>query len=150
MRKEIDIRKAKVYDLHFLGKLRDEVNPFLHGQYHFYPQKQKKFWNEQMATKKYLLWIICVGKHKAGYLQLRNFENGSAEFGIAILEKYREKKLGGMAIQRFMRIVRQMKLKRLWLTVKKDNPRAMALFEKSGFCYIAREDDNAYHMELIL
>lgn len=143
------LRKARIYDCTYIGKLREKVNPFLIEPFHFLHYEQQKFWKENVSKKKYLFWIIMHGGLKAGYIQLRNIGDDSAEFGIAINERFRSKKLGFKAIEHFKRIAHQMKLKKLWLHVKKNNIPAQNLFLKHGFIFMAETGDCIY-MELKL
>lgn len=99
-------------------------------------------------------YLRCVGPHKkfylvqvesglSGYCQLTISEN-QVEIGMALHPDYCNKGVGSMALSLLLTRLQDNKVtngKPIILFVKKDNPRAIALYQKYGFECIGNENE---------
>lgn len=99
----------------------------------------------------HLLLITCYGEVPVGWCRVFPTDSpDEAEVGIGLVKPYREQGWGTLMLQQALDWARQRKLRRLTLTVRFDNDRAIHVFKKCGFFFTGQYQGRWYQMEQLL
>ena len=93
-------------------------------------------------------FVVMKDKKVVGYAHLDK-ENNSVWLGTAVIEEETGKGIGKMIMDKLMSEAKTKEVKKITLTVDKDNATAFALYKKYGF-QIFKETEKIYYLELKL
>ena len=88
--------------------------------------------NNPEIDKKFDL-VALHEKRIIGWGFLWNIESGEATFGLGIADDFQGEGLGSKLMDRVIEVVHQRGLRKVFLTVVKDNQMAWKMYEKRGF-----------------
>lgn len=134
------------YDLSFLKLswkwLNDpEIKQLTHTP-HFTLEDQRKWFESLPGRRDYRIWGITYHEKKIGAVGLKKIANQSAEYFVQIGEKeYWGKGLGQIILDLTIAKAIQSGLLNIYLTVIKDNLRAIKSYTKAGFEKINEKGD---------
>ena len=90
-------------------------------------------------------FVVMKNKKVVGYAHLEN-ENGKTWLGTAVIEKETGKGIGKMLMDKLSAEAKSKGIKKITLTVDKDNVTAFSLYKKYGF-KIIKETDKIYYLD---
>jgi len=111
----------------------------------------QRAWFESLpARTDYVLWGVAVADIPIGAFGLKNVESSEAEYwGFIGDGAFRGRGIGRWMLSRAIAHARSRGLSRLYLNVRIDNIRALALYRSTGFVETSRTDDRVC-MEIAL
>jgi len=99
-------------------------------------------------VKNKLFFIVYEEETPCGYAQC-TFSGEEIELGWALHPDYWGKGIGTTAVQQLVDVIAAHN-KRIVLYVQKNNPRALAIYQKQGFSLLEKgTDEKQYKMELV-
>jgi RimJ/RimL family protein N-acetyltransferase len=122
--------------------LNDPDIKFMTNTPDFSIEGQQKWFSSLPDRKDYMIWGITANDQPIGVCGLKDITEQTAECWGYIGEKdYQGKKIGVLAMQKFVEIAENLHLSSLYVKVIEENARALRLFDKMGFVYETRQDD---------
>lgn len=137
---EISIRPLFGDDVEFIRRIRNANRKFfLHDN--IITKRDHKTWikKESVSNKNFIFIIDLIEKKvpvKIGTISLVNYDlkNKTAELGRFVVSKtYRGFGFGSLAIKTFKEMCKQIHIKKLFLTIKRNNADALNVYKKEGF-----------------
>ncbi len=96
-----------------------------------------RYFKKILRTTRNHYWMIMRGRYTIGYIALIKKVRGQYETEISIGEKkYWNKGYGSQAMQLLLKKSQRMKIKSLYLFVKKKNIRAIRMYQKNNFVIV--------------
>tara|TARA_B100000989_G_scaffold298137_1_gene286268 strand:- start:2287 stop:2898 length:612 start_codon:yes stop_codon:yes gene_type:complete len=150
----IKLIKAKISDRNFLLNLRNDKdsrensgNTELIGK-----QDHDKWFSDQLDKNEHKIFIIKIYKKKLGYIRLQ--KKLKWEVSIAILKKYRNKKIGKKALLNLEKKFQKIKI---FAKVNKLNTKSINFFLSCDYCiiknlknfYIMKKKNKNNHIKII-
>ena len=150
----IKLIKAKISDTNFLLNLRNDKdsrensgNTELIGK-----QDHDKWFSDQLDKNEHKIFIIKIYKKKLGYIRLQ--KKLKWEVSIAILKKYRNKKIGKKAL---LNLEKKFKKIKIFAKVNKLNTKSINFFLSCDYCiiknlknfYIMKKKNKNNHIKII-
>ena len=150
----IKLIKAKISDTNFLLNLRNDKdsrensgNTELIGK-----QDHDKWFSDQLDKNEHKIFIIKIYKKKLGYIRLQ--KKLKWEVSIAILKKYRNKKIGKKALLNLEKKFQKIKI---FAKVNKLNTKSINFFLSCDYCiiknlknfYIMKKKNKNNHIKII-
>lgn len=108
-------------------------------------QEQVEFYKSLPSRQNYIIFGIMFGDEKIGACGLKNINGDTAEYwGYIGEKKYWGKGLGAKIVDLIISEAKRRNISKLYLKVSVNNSRAIKLYKKLRFSFIA--DYNSYHL----
>lgn len=150
----IKLIKAKISDKNFLLNLRNDKNSRENSGNTELISKQDhdKWFSDQLDKNEHKIFIIKIYKKRLGYIRLK--KKLKWEVSIAILKKYRNKKIGKKALLNLEKKFQKIKI---FAKVNKLNTKSINFFLSCDYCiintlknfYVMKKKNKNNHIKII-
>ncbi|MBN1349895.1 GNAT family N-acetyltransferase [candidate division KSB1 bacterium] len=95
--------------------------------------------------------VACVNERIVGWSFIWGIDSETPVFGLGIADDYQGKGLGSRLMDDILIVARQLRLKKVYLTVVTDNLIAVKMYEKRGFVRYdeSLEDDGLMYYKMV-
>ena len=113
-------------------------------------EEERRYMQSKIDQQATMFSMLEKGTNRfIGNIEFMNRKDDEAEWGIVMTYKMQDKGYGTEALKRSVEYgFGELGLRRIWLTVYADNPRAIHVYEKCGFREYDRNDVDVF-MEII-
>lgn len=140
----IQLRPLEEADLELLRLLRNKNRHFFINKNEITADQQSTWFKQYLAKNDDIMFAIrCPTMGFAGAIALYDidFKKSSAVFGRIVVSENAPRFTGTYAIEALLLFARNiLKIKTITCSVLKDNQRAIAIYERVGFCKYASEE----------